>query len=62
MRERVRIFFCSLTFCFITFKMSNEEKASNGDLKNMEFVLKTIQQQFDRVNLVFGYLRDKMDR
>ena len=42
--------------------MSNEEKVSNGDLKNMKFVLKTMQQQFDHVNLVFGCLRDKMDR
>ena len=38
------------------------EKASNGDLKNMEFVLKTMQQQFDCVNLVFRCLRDKMVR
>ena len=65
MTECVRIF-CSLTFFFLfffaSFKMSNEEKASNGDPKNMEFVLKAMQQQFNRFNLVFGEIRDRMDR
>ena len=41
--------------------MSDEEKASNGDPRNMEFFLKSMQQQFDRFNLVFGKMRDRMD-
>ena len=54
-------FFFSLTFYFAAFKMSDEEKASNGDPRNMEFFLKSMQQQFDRFNLVFGKMRDRMD-
>ena len=38
-----------------------EEKASNGDPRNMEFVQKAMQQQFDLFNLVFGEMRDGMD-
>ena len=61
-KECVRFFFCSLKFSFAAFKMFDEEKASNGDPRNMDFVLKAMQRQFDRFNLVFGEMRDMMDR
>ena len=55
-------FFCSLTFSFVAFKMFDEEKASNRYPRNIKFVLKAMQQQFDCFNFFFGKMMDRMDR
>ena len=41
--------------------MANREKNS-GDSPNLDFTLKAMQQQFERLNMVLGDIRDRMDR
>ena len=41
--------------------MANREKNS-GDSPNLDFTLKAMQQQFERLNMVLGDMRDIMDR
>ena len=41
--------------------MANREKNSR-DSSNLDFTLKAMQQQFERLNMVLGDMRDRMDR
>jgi len=41
--------------------MTNREENS-GDSPNLDFTLKAIQQEFERLNMVLGDMRYKMDR
>jgi len=41
--------------------MTNRE-GNSGDSSNLDFTLKAIQQQFERLNVVSGDMRDIMDR
>jgi len=41
--------------------MTNKER-NFGDSSNLDFTLKSMQQQFERVNMMLGEMRDKMDR
>ncbi|XP_052173757.1 uncharacterized protein LOC127789046 [Diospyros lotus] len=43
--------------------MSNKEEPSSvGGTPNMDFVVNAMQKQFERFNMVFGEIRDRMDR
>ncbi|KAK4283924.1 hypothetical protein QN277_000825 [Acacia crassicarpa] len=44
--------------------MSNVEETSSGSRNpmNVESTLRAMQQQFERMNVVFGEIRDKMDK
>jgi len=41
--------------------MANREE-NFGDLSNLDVTLKAMQQQFERLNMVLGDMRDRMDR
>jgi len=60
-RNSEEYFFLSLTFSFWVLQMTNREENS-GDSPNLDFTLKAMQQQFERLNMVLGDMRDKMDR
>jgi len=55
------IFFLSLMFSFQVLQTANREENS-GDSPNLDFTLKAMQQQFERLNMVLGDMSDKMDR
>ena len=43
--------------------MSNGDETPNkGDPQNMAFVINVMQQQFERLNMVFREFRERMDR
>ena len=42
--------------------MSEGEGSSIRREKDMDFMLKAMQQQFERLNVIFGEFRDRMDR
>ena len=42
--------------------MSNAEETSGGNPMNLDDHLRAMQQQFARMNVVFGEIRDRMDR
>jgi len=60
-RNSEEYFFLSLMFSFQVLQTANREENS-GDSPNLDFTLKAMQQQFERLNMVLGDMSDKMDR
>jgi hypothetical protein len=60
MRDYCEELFLTFLYCFKS--MSSKDSTSNQGGEESSFMLHAIQQQFERMNVVFNEIRDQMDK